>query len=311
MKKFAIMGVGGYIAPRHLKAIKDTGNDLVAAFDPSDSVGILDQHFNDVEFFCNFEQFYNYISSNPVDFISICSPNHLHKAHIAFALKCGADVICEKPLVLTAADLDDLAQLERETKKKVYTVLQLREHSSIISIKEKLESKSNPEKLEIDLCYLTSRGPWFHRSWKGNTQLSGGLATNIGVHFFDMITWLVGKINSIELHYKDDHLVAGYMQFQKANVRWLLSVDRKYLPTSATQNGMTTFRSITIDGNEIEFSKGFTDLHTIVYQQIFKGNGYGIEDARQSIEIVEQIRNSEGIGITSNSHPLLEKYELL
>ncbi len=306
MKKFALIGCGGYIAPRHLDAIKNTGNQLVVAFDVNDSVGILDKDFQDVEFFTDFEEFYNFIQDNPVDYISICTPNYLHKSHIAFGLRNKCDVICEKPLVLEEKDLDDLLKLEKSTGSRVNTILQLRVHESIIELKKRIEA-SKKDMFDVDLIYLTSRGPWFHRSWKGEMQKSGGLAANIGIHFFDMLVMLFGELKSLEVHHRDDHLVGGYLELERARVRWMLSVDRKYLPQSALDKGMTTFRSITVDGEEIEFSGGFTELHKKVYERTLDGNGFGLEDARIGVRISETIRNSIPQGVGEHSHPMLRE----
>ena len=308
--KFAVIGVGGYIAPRHLKAISDTGNTLSAAYDPKDSVGILDRYFFDVEYFTNFEEFHEYIKVNPVDYVSICTPNYLHKSHIAFALRNGANAICEKPLVLTGADLDELARIEKETGKRLYTVLQLRVHDVVQKIRAEILAKEQKEKHEVELVYFTSRGPWFHRAWKGNEKLSGGLASNIGVHFFDMLTWTFGEEISCEVHVKNDHIVAGYLELEKARVKWMLSVDRKYIPKEYLAKGKTTYRSIRIDGKEVEFSEGFTELHTVVYQDILAGRGYGLEDARAAVEITERIRKMNPSGTNRNTHPLLQTMDI-
>lgn len=310
MKNFAVIGVGGYIAPRHLQAINDTGNVVVCATDPKDSVGILDRYTQDVEFFTDFERFESYVESlkgtdRQIDFVTICSPNYLHSSHIKFALRHGCNVICEKPLVLTESEIDDLKIAEQKSGKKVFTVLQLRVHDAIIALKDKIDK--DPSKIhDIDLTYLTSRGPWFHESWKGNEAISGGLTTNIGIHFFDMLTWIFGEIKVNEIHSKNNKLASGYLELDRARVRWILSVDKKYLPAVALEKKMTTYRSITIDEQEIEFSEGFTDLHTRVYTQATQGQGYGLEDARVAIRIVEQIRKMQPTGLTNKSHPMLK-----
>jgi len=311
MKNFAILGVGGYIAPRHIQAINDTGNRTVTAMDVNDSVGILDRYTQDVEFFKDFERFESHIDSlkgteKQVDFISICSPNHLHASHMKFALKNGCHAICEKPLVLNEADIDELKLYEIKYGKKINTVLQLRVHDSIIELRNKV-SKNPKEKYEVELTYLTSRGPWFHESWKGITQKSGGLTSNIGIHFFDMLTWIFGDLKKNELHLSSNLMASGYMELEKANVKWVLSVDRKYLPQSAIDKNMTTYRSITVDGDEIEFSGGFTDLHTKVYKEAVAGNGYGLEDARTAVRIVDQLRSQSPMGVQHNSHEMIKE----
>jgi len=300
MKNFAITGVAGYIAPRHLQAIKDTGNRLVAACDPHDSVGILDRYFQDVSFFTEFERFDRHLeklrrksSEHAIDFLTICSPNNLHDAHIRLALRLHADAICEKPLVLNPWNLDQLQELENETGKKVYTVLQLRTHPSIIKLKQKIESAEKNRKHEISLSYITSRGPWYRYSWKGDVTKSGGVATNIGIHFFDMLIWLFGKVESYEVLLKQPEKMKGVIELENANVNWFLSIDKNDLPQSAKDAVQPTFRSITIDGEEIEFSGGFTDLHTKVYEEIINGNGFTIEDARPSIQLAHDIRISK------------------
>lgn len=295
MKNFAIIGVGGYIAPRHLEAIKATGNNLVAAFDVKDSVGILDRYFPDCQFFTDFERFESFVesrkgSSQAIDFVAICSPNYLHAAHIKFALRNGANAICEKPLVLNEKDIDDLAGYENKFGKKVYTVLQLRVHDAIIALKNKVEAEKKLNH-DIELTYYTSRGNWYFESWKGEEKKSGGLSTNIGVHFFDMLTWIFGELKETKILEKEPHLERGTLKLAKANVNWVLSVDRNLLPEVAVKSGKTTFRSIKIDGSEFEFSEGFTELHNRVYNDILSGKGYGLEAARTAIRIVESLRD--------------------
>ncbi|MAX65568.1 MAG: oxidoreductase [Halobacteriovoraceae bacterium] len=312
MKNFAVLGVGGYIAPRHIQAINDTGNRIVTAMDVNDSVGILDRYTQDVAFFTDFERFESHIdelkgTDKEVNFVSICSPNHLHSSHMKFGLRNGCDVICEKPLVLCESEIDDLKNYEDKYGKKINTVLQLRVHDSIIALRDKIQN-SGKKKYEIELTYLTSRGPWYHESWKGNAQKSGGLTSNIGIHFFDMLTWIFGDLKKNELHMANDLMTSGYMELEKANVKWVLSVDRKYLPESAVKDGKTTYRSITVEGDEIEFSGGFTDLHTKVYEQAVTGNGYGLEDARVAIRIVDQLRSMTPMGIQGHSHPMVKKF---
>lgn len=298
-KNFAMVGAGGYIAPRHMKAIRDTGNRLVAALDKSDSVGILDSFSPDVSFFTEFERFDRHAEKlrrlgdeDRLHYVSICSPNYLHDAHIRFALRIGADAICEKPLVLNPWNLDALAELEHETGKKIFTILQLRVHPAIIALREKIQSSLTKKKLNVDLTYMTSRGRWYFTSWKGDLEKSGGVATNIGVHFFDMLMWIFGGAKYHEVHCSDESKMSGFLELEKANVRWLLSVNKEDLPEAAKINGKSTFRSITVDGEEFEFSDGFTDLHTLVYREILAGRGFGLADARASINLVYELRNS-------------------
>jgi len=298
MKNFALTGVAGYIAPRHLQAIKDTSNQLIAAVDPHDSVGILDKYFCEVSFFTEIERFdrhlyklKKYEPNNKIDYLSICSPNHLHDAHIRLALRLEADAICEKPLVLKPTNLDMLSELEMETNCKIYNILQLRVHNSLINLKSNLDNRLVKHKYRVNLIYITPRGPWYHYSWKGNIEKSGGIVTNIGIHFFDMLIWLFGKVKSYELYISEINKTAGTLELEKADVAWFLSIDRNDLPINAQKENKTTYRSITIDGIELDFTSGFTDLHTIMYQEILKGNGFGIEDARPSIELVYNLRN--------------------
>jgi len=316
MKNFAITGVAGYIAPRHLQAIKDTGNQLVAASDPNDSVGILDKYFPDVSFFTEFERFDRHLeklrregSNHKVDYLTICSPNNLHDAHIRLALRVGAHAICEKPLVLNPWNLDALRELENESSARVFTVLQLRVHPALIELKEKLVKEKSKQKHEVILSYITSRGLWYYYSWKGIQEKSGGIATNIGIHFFDLLMWLFGDAQSSVLHLKEDKRMSGFMELKNANVKWFLSTDRYDLPEETSQKGATTFRSITVDGNEIQFSEGFTDLHTRVYEETLKGNGFGIEDARPSITFVQKLRSMAAGGSTENLHPFTLKHK--
>jgi len=297
MKNFALIGAAGFIAPRHLKAIKETGNNLVAAMDRFDSVGIIDSYFPHADFFTEFERFDRHIDKvrrqkKNVDYVSICSPNYLHDAHIRFALRHQADAICEKPLVLNPWNVDALAEIEKETGKKIYTILQLRLHPSIIKLREEVLS-SNPAKVfDVDLTYITSRGKWYHHSWKGEESKSGGIATNIGIHFFDMLLWIFGDASAVKVEkYENDH-ASGFLQLAKARVRWFLSINEEHLPEAVKLKGKRTFRSLQMNGSEIEFSEGFTDLHTTSYQEILKGNGFGLEEARPSIELAHRIRLS-------------------
>lgn len=314
-KNFAMIGAGGYIAPRHMKAIRDTGNVLVAALDPSDSVGILDSYTYDVAFFTEFERFDRHAEKlrrqgedRRIHYVSICSPNYLHDSHIRFALRIGADAICEKPLVLNPWNLDALLEVERETGRKVHNILQLRTHPAIVALKGAVTKADKKEKYEIDLTYITSRGRWYFTSWKGNSEKSGGVASNIGVHFFDMLMWIFGGVKHREVHLADERKMAGFLELEKANVRWFLSVDRNDLPPEALAADKNTFRSITVDGDDFEFSEGFTDLHTAVYQDILAGRGFGMEDARASINLVYELRNARAVAVSSgHSHPFLQR----
>lgn len=311
MKNFGLIGAAGYIAPRHMKAIKDTNNNLLAAFDKNDSVGVIDSYFPHADFFVEFERFDRHIEKLKyeqnlfLDYVSICSPNYLHDAHIRFALRSGADAICEKPLVLNPWNVDKLKHVEEKTGKKIYNILQLRVHPSIIALREKVKKAGSGHKFEVDLTYLTSRGHWYFTSWKGDPSKSGGIATNIGVHFYDMLSWIFGDVQENVVHIHEADRAAGYLEFENARVRWFLSVNSKYLPNEIREQGQTTFRSITIDGEELEFSGGFADLHTLVYKDILQGGGYGLEDARTAIEIVHHIRNAEPVGLKGDFHNLL------
>ena len=313
---FALIGAAGYIAPRHMKAIKETGNNLVAALDPYDGIGIMDSNFPQASFFTEFERFDRFVdkwhrdSGKRIDYVSICSPNYLHDSHIRFALKNGADAISEKPLVLNPWNIDQLKVLENETGQKVYNILQLRLHPAIIALKEKvaLELKENPNNVyDIDLTYLTSRGKWYFVSWKGDESKSGGIASNIGVHFYDMLCWIFGEVQENIVHLKKVDANAGSFKLKNANVRWFLSVNIDYIPEEIKSRGLTTFRSITVDKEEIEFSGGFTDLHTRSYEEILKGNGFGLDEAYGSINTVSTIRNSDPIGLKGEYHPFCRK----
>ena len=315
-KNFALIGAAGYIAPRHMKAIKETGNNLVAALDPYDGIGIMDSNFPNASFFTEFERFDRFVdkwhrdSGKRIDFVSICSPNYLHDSHIRFALRNGADAISEKPLVLNPWNIDQLKVLENETGQKVNNILQLRLHPSIIALKEKvaLELKKNPNKVyDIDLTYLTSRGKWYFVSWKGDESKSGGIASNIGVHFYDMLCWIFGEVQENIVHLKKADANAGSLKLKNANVRWFLSVNINYIPEEIKSKGLTTYRSITVDNEEIEFSGGFADLHTRSYEEILKGNGFGLDEAYGSINTVSTIRNLEPIGLKGEYHPFCRK----
>jgi len=311
---FAMTGVGGYIAPRHLKAIKDTGNRLVAAVDPHDAVGVLDRHFFDVRFFTEFERFDRHLeklrrgpAAGRVEVVSICSPNHLHDAHIRLALRVGADALCEKPLVINPWNLDALQDLERETGRRVYTVLQLRLHPQLIALRDRLAAEPATRVHDVELTYITARGRWYDVSWKGSEERSGGIVTNIGVHFFDLLLWLFGGVRACEVHVREPHRVGGFLQLARANVRWFLSTDTADLPFAPEPGVKTTFRSITVDGREVEFSEGFTDLHTRVYEETLAGRGFGIEDSRPSIELCYRLRSSAVSADASRAHPVVAR----
>jgi len=310
---FAIIGASGYIAPRHLKAILDTGNRLVAACDPHDSVGILDRYFPEARFFTEIERFDRYLEKlrlnddpRKIDFVTVCSPNYLHDAHTRLGLRIDANVICEKPLVINPWNLDQMAKIELDRKKKIYTVLQLRVHPGLIALKERLAKSDTGKKHDVTLSYITPRGSWYQTSWKGVLDKSGGVATNIGIHLFDLMMWLFGGMTGYEVHYSDPSKMTGVVEFQNAHVRWFLSIDKKDIPVEYDASGNKAFRSILIDGNETEFSEGFTDLHTLVYKDIFEGRGYGVEDARQSIELVYHLRNSIPRAPSGDYHPMLK-----
>lgn len=312
VKNFAIIGVGGYIAPRHLKAIKETNHNLVAAMDINDSVGIMDSHFPNAEFFTEFEIFAAFIEDqrllgNKLDYIAICSPNYLHVPQMKYALKHGINVICEKPLVLNSEDLDVLKNYEKINGAQVNSILQLRLHPSILALKQKVAQAPADKIFDVDLTYMTSRGNWYLNSWKGVEQKSGGLATNIGVHFYDMLHFVFGNLKHLEVHYHDSKTASGYLEYQKANVKWFLSIDANNLPENAVKGEKSTYRSITIENEELEFSGGFTDLHTQSYQHILTGDGFGIDENRVAIETVEAIRAQAIVNAGSKAHPLLSK----
>ncbi|OYT12078.1 MAG: oxidoreductase [Bacteroidetes bacterium 4572_112] len=312
---FGLIGAAGYIAPRHMKAIKDTNNELVAALDKFDSVGIMDSYYPNASFFTEPERFDRHMDKlrrqgdKKIDFVSICTPNYLHDSHIRLALRNGAHAISEKPLVLNPWNIDALQEIEKECGKKIYNILQLRHHQSIIDLKKKIDEGPKDKIYDIDLSYITSRGKWYFVSWKGDNSKSGGVATNIGVHFYDMLTYIFGDVQLNTVHYTDKDTAAGFLQLERARVRWFLSVDDRNLPADIVAKGQRTFRSITVDGDEIEFSGGFTELHTISYQHILKGEGFGLEHARKSIEIVHSIRNSNPIGIRGDYHPFLRRFK--
>jgi UDP-N-acetyl-2-amino-2-deoxyglucuronate dehydrogenase len=314
MKNFAMTGLAGYIAPRHLKAIKDTGNQLVAAVDPHDSVGIIDSYFPDASFFTEVERFDRHLEKirrekegEAVDYLTICSPNNLHDAHIRLAMRVGADAICEKPLVMNPWNLDILQELEQEYGQRVWTILQLRVHPTLIELKKRIESEKSDKRHKIRLTYITSRGMWYHYSWKGDQEKSGGIGTNIGIHFFDMLMWLFGPADKKELHVRENNRMGGFLELPNADVEWYLSLETQDIPDNE-DDSKRTFRSISVDGEEIEFSGGFTDLHTRVYEETMAGNGFGIDDARPSIELVHKLRTMKLTEKPSGSvHPNIQK----
>src|SRR5690554_3557814 len=314
MKNFALIGAAGYIAPRHMQAIKATGNNLVAALDPNDSVGIIDSYFPDAKFFTEYERFDRHVdklhranSGGRIDYISICSPNYLHDSHMRFALRSGADAICEKPLVLNPWNIDGLLAIEKDTGCKVNTILQLRVHPSIVALRDKVRSQKRDTKHEVDLTYITSRGNWYLRSWKGDVKKSGGIATNIGVHFFDMLHYIFGDLQDNVVHLSTETKAAGYLEYENARVRWFLSVDVADVPAAQRDAGQRTFRSITVDGEEIEFSGGFTDLHTRSYEEILAGRGFGLEENRTAISTVAAIRGATPAALTGDYHPFVKR----
>ncbi|HCV14761.1 MAG TPA: oxidoreductase, partial [Rikenellaceae bacterium] len=302
------MGAAGYIAPRHLKAIKETGNNLVAAVDPFDSVGIMDSYFPECSFFREFELFDRHLSKlksdgTGADYLSVCSPDYLHDAHIRYGLKIGTNVISEKPLVLNPWNLDALEKAEKESGKRVFTILQMRYHQSIIDLKNMVENGPADKIYNMDLTYITSRGNWFFTSWKGDVRKSGGIATNIGIHFYDMLNWVFGDVQKSVVHVKSHDRVAGYIEFKRARVRYFLSINAATLPEEISSKGQRIYRSFNLDGQEIEFTDGFSDLHTESYKKILQGEGFGITEARKSIQIVSDIRNSTPVGLKGDYHP--------
>lgn len=314
MKNFVLLGAAGYIAPRHMKAIKETGNNLVAAMDKNDSVGVIDSYFPDASFFVEFERLDRYVEKlkrmsdeKHIHYVSIASPNYLHDAHIRFALRVGANAICEKPLVLNPWNIDALKEIEKETGKTVNAVLQLRYHKTILLLKEEMETLARDKKADIQLTYITARGRWYPISWKGDMAKSGGIATNIGIHFFDMLQWIFGNIRQNVVHLSLPSKAAGYLELERARIKWFLSIDRNDLPETAKSVNKSTYRSITVDNSEIEFSEGFTDLHTVTYQNILEGKGFGLDDVKPSIEIAFEIRNSKPVGLKGEFHPFLKK----
>lgn len=314
MKNFALIGVAGFIAPRHLKAIKETGNTLVAALDKFDQVGVIDSYFPNADFFTEFERFDRHLDKlkrqgTKIDYVSICTPNYLHDSHIRFALRHHANAICEKPLVLNPWNVEALAEIEKETNQKVYTILQLRHHPSIIALREKVMNGPKDKVYDVDLSYITSRGNWYHISWKGDQAKSGGVATNIGIHFFDMLVWVFGDLKNNEVHAVADDYAGGYLELEHARVRWFLSIDYDHIPAAVKAAGKRTYRSITMEGQEIEFSEGFTDLHTVSYREIIENRGYGLRDAAPAIQLAHDIRHASIESGSSHKHPLLESAE--
>ena len=314
MKRFALIGAAGYIAPRHMTAIRATGNNLVAAFDPNDSVGIIDSHFPDADFFTEFERFDRHIdklrrANTGLDYVAIASPNYLHDSHMRFALRSGADAICEKPLVLNPWNIDGLKEIEDDTGGKVNTILQLRLHPSILALREQVRGGDRSTKHDVDLTYITSRGNWYLQSWKGNTDKSGGIATNIGVHFYDMLHFVFGALQENIVHLATPTRAAGYLEYEFARVRWFLSIDVSDVPDSERANGKRTFRAITVSGENVEFSDGFTDLHTRSYEEILAGRGFGLEENRVAIETVASIRQAP-IASRGERHPFAERQML-
>ncbi|MEO9023070.1 MAG: Gfo/Idh/MocA family oxidoreductase [Ginsengibacter sp.] len=309
MKNFALIGIAGYIAPRHLKAIKNTGNNLLAAYDPFDSVGIMDSYFPAADFFVEFERFDRHIDKlkrkgRQIDFVSVCSPNYLHDSHIRFGLRSNADVICEKPIVLNPWNIEALEEIENETGKHIFSILQLRLHPSIIALKQMVLNGPKDKVYDVDLTYLTSRGHWYFTSWKGDITKSGGIATNIGVHFFDMLTWIFGPVKNNIVHIHSYDRASGFLDLEKARVRWFLSINEETIPGNLRAQGKRTYRSIQIEGKELEFSNGFTDLHTTSYEAILAGNGFRISETKAAIEIVHNIRHATPVGLKGDYHPL-------
>jgi len=310
-KNFGIIGVAGYIAVRHLHAIKETGNNLLASLDKFDSVGRIDSYFPESDFFVEFERFDRHFdklkrTGTKIDYVSICSPNYLHDSHIRFALRHHAEAICEKPIVLNPWNVEALQEIENETGNKIFTVLQLRLHPKILELQEKISKGPKDKVYDIDMTYVTSRGNWYSISWKGDIQKSGGVATNIGIHFFDMLSWIFGETRNNIVHVSEPHKAAGYLELENARVRWFLSVDYDDIPDEVKRLGKRTYRSITVDGKDIEFSDGFADLHTLTYQEILAGRGFGLKDARQSVETAFTIRNAKPVGLKGDYHPFLK-----
>lgn len=313
MKNFGLLGIAGFVAPRHLNAIKETNNQLIAALDKYDSVGIIDNYFPKADFFVEFERFdrhlekLKYEKNLVLDYISVCTPNYLHDSHIRFALRHGADAICEKPIVLNPWNIDKLEHIEKESGNRIWNILQLRLHPSIVNLRKKIQEAPSDTVYDIDLTYLTCRGNWYFNSWKGDEAKSGGIATNIGIHFFDMLNWIFGDVKENVVHIHEKDRAAGYLELDKARVRWFLSLNDEDLPQNVKAQGQRTYRSLRIKGEELNFSKGFPDLHTLSYQKIIAGKGFGIEETRQAIEIVHDIRTSMPVGLKGEYHPMAKK----
>ena len=308
-KNFALLGLAGYVAPRHLRAIKECEMQLISAYDPSDSVGIIDSFFPNAAFFTQQELFDRHNSKlcgteQSIGWVSVCTPNYLHDAHCRYGLRLGADVICEKPLCLNPWNIDALHQIEQQTGHNIYNILQLRLHPSIVALKKVVDATPKEHRFQIDLTYITSRGNWYYTSWKGDEHKSGGVATNIGVHFFDMLLWLFGEVQNEDLHIATHDRYAGILHLQRADVRYFLSINRDTLPEDAQKRGDTTLRTLEIDGQNVEFSSGFTDLHTASYREVFAGNGFRLEDVRPAIALVHRLRTEQPIGLKGDYHPL-------
>lgn len=308
MKKFALIGAAGFVAPRHLRAIKETGNALLAAFDPKDSVGVIDSYFPEADFFTEFERFDRHLEkckrgSQGIDYLSVCSPNYLHDAHIRFGLRLGADVICEKPLVLNPWNAEALLEMEKETGKHIFTILQLRLHPVIQALQKQVSAEPGDKIHDIELTYITSRGKWYYASWKGEVSKSGGIATNIGVHFFDMLIWIFGAVKENIVHLHTHDRASGVLHLERARVRWFLSINADTLPEEAIKTNQRTWRQLTMDGRSVEFSEGFTDLHNLSYQAILEGQGFGIEATLPAIQLTHDIRNTHPVGLTDHYHP--------
>ena len=309
-KNFGLIGVAGYIAVRHLKAIKETGNNLLASLDNFDSVGVIDNYFPESDFFVEFERFDRHFdklkrSGTKIDYVSICSPNYLHDSHIRFALRHQADAICEKPIVLNPWNIDALQEIEKETGKKINTILQTRLHPKIVELRDKIKNGPKDKIYDVDLTYITSRGNWYYFSWKGDIQKSGGVATNIGIHFFDMLAWIFGPTKKVNVHMLEPNKAAGYLELENARVRWFLGLDYNDLPLAVREKGQRTYRSVQVNGQEVEFSDGFTDLHTQSYKEILAGNGFGLEEAKESVNIAYTIRNAKPVAAVGEYHPFL------
>jgi UDP-N-acetyl-2-amino-2-deoxyglucuronate dehydrogenase len=310
MKSFALMGAAGYIAPRHMKAVRDTGNSLVAAFDPNDSVGVIDSYFPEADFFTEYERFDRHVDllrrrGQAIDYVSICSPNYLHDSHMRFALRSGADAICEKPLVLNPWNIDGLVEIERDTGRRINTILQLRLHPAIIALRERVQAGPKDRKADVDLTYITPRGHWYLQSWKGDDRKSGGIATNIGVHFYDMLHFVYGDLQDNVVHLHEATRASGYLEYRHARVRWFLSVNIDDVPEAERAQGKRTYRAILSDGESVEFSDGFTDLHTRSYEEILAGRGFGLEENRVAIETVAHIRKAP-LAAGGEKHPFLK-----